>query len=119
MSASSSSQRMGGPSRRGGHSGVRFGGIAACGAGGAAPARPLGLLEALPKPTVATLHGVCNGAGIELPLYCDLRIAAEDARIALPEVTLGYIPPASRVSRLRGLHSQVQTRGCINSPASP
>lgn len=53
-----------------------------------------GLLEALPKPTIAALHGVCFGAGIELPLYCDLRIAAEDARIALPEVTLGYIPSA-------------------------
>ena len=52
------------------------------------------LLEALPKPTIAALHGVCFGAGIELPLYCDLRIAAEDARIALPEVTLGYIPSA-------------------------
>ena len=52
------------------------------------------LLEALPKPTIAALHGVCYGAGIELPLYCDLRIAAEDARIALPEVTLGYIPSA-------------------------
>ena len=53
-----------------------------------------GLLEAQPKPTIAALHGVCFGAGIELPLYCDLRIAAEDARIALPEVTLGYIPSA-------------------------
>ena len=52
------------------------------------------LLEALPKPTIAALHGFCFGAGIELPLYCDLRIAAEDARIALPEVTLGYIPSA-------------------------
>ena len=53
-----------------------------------------GLLEALPKPTIAALHGFCFGAGIELPLYCDLRIAAEDTRIALPEVTLGYIPSA-------------------------
>ena len=53
-----------------------------------------GLLEALPKPTIAALHGFCFGAGIELPLYCDLRIAADDARIALPEVTLGYIPSA-------------------------
>ena len=53
-----------------------------------------GLLEALPMPTIAALHGFCFGAGIELPLYCDLRIVAEDARIALPEVTLGYIPSA-------------------------
>src|SRR4030043_264302 len=33
-------------------------------------------------------------AGIELSMCCDLRIAAEDARIGLPEVTLGYIPSA-------------------------
>ena len=52
------------------------------------------LLEDLPIPTIAALHGYCFGAGIELPLYCDLRIAAHDTRIALPEVTLGYIPSA-------------------------
>ena len=52
------------------------------------------LLEDLPLPTVAALHGFCFGAGIELPLYCDLRLAAPDTRIALPEVTLGYIPSA-------------------------
>lgn len=52
------------------------------------------LLEDFPIPTIAALHGFCFGAGIELPLYCDLRIAAEDTRIGLPEVTLGYIPSA-------------------------
>ena len=52
------------------------------------------LLEDLPIPTIAALHGFCFGAGIELPLYCDLRLAAPDTRIALPEVTLGYIPSA-------------------------
>lgn len=52
------------------------------------------LLEDLPIPTIAALHGFCFGAGTELPLYCDLRIAADDTRIALPEVTLGYIPSA-------------------------
>ncbi len=52
------------------------------------------LLEDLPIPTIAALHGFCFGAGIELPLYCDLRIAADNTRIGLPEVTLGYIPSA-------------------------
>ena len=52
------------------------------------------LLEDLPIPTIAALHGFCFGAGIELPLYCDLRIAASNTQIALPEVTLGYIPSA-------------------------
>lgn len=48
----------------------------------------------LPKPLIAALHGYAVGAGIELPLYCDLRIASEDARLGLPEVRLGYIPSA-------------------------
>jgi enoyl-CoA hydratase/carnithine racemase len=44
--------------------------------------------------TVAAMHGYCFGAGLELPLLCDLRIAAEGSTFALPEVTLGYIPSA-------------------------
>ena len=44
--------------------------------------------------TIAAMHGYCFGAGLELPLLCDLRIAAEGATFALPEVTLGYIPSA-------------------------
>ena len=44
--------------------------------------------------TVAAMHGYCFGAGLELPLQCDLRIAAEGTTFALPEVTLGYIPSA-------------------------
>jgi enoyl-CoA hydratase/carnithine racemase len=53
-----------------------------------------GELSRLPVPLVAAIHGFAYGAGLELSLYCDLRIAAEDARFALPEVTLGYIPSA-------------------------
>ncbi|MDE2988620.1 MAG: enoyl-CoA hydratase/isomerase family protein [Chloroflexota bacterium] len=52
------------------------------------------LLEDLPIPTIAAMHGFCFGAGIELPLYCDLRIATENTQIGLPEVTLGYMPSA-------------------------
>ena len=59
------------------------------------------LLEDLPIPTIAALHGFCFGAGIELPLYCDLRIAASNTQIALPEVTLGYIPSAGGPSCCR------------------
>jgi enoyl-CoA hydratase/carnithine racemase len=44
--------------------------------------------------TLALMHGFCYGAGLELPLCCDLRIAEEGATFALPEVTLGYIPSA-------------------------
>jgi enoyl-CoA hydratase/carnithine racemase len=44
--------------------------------------------------TIAAMHGFCYGAGLELPLCCDVRIAEEGASFALPEVTLGYIPSA-------------------------
>lgn len=50
--------------------------------------------------TVAALHGFCYGAGLELPLCCDVRIAEEGALFALPEVTLGYIPSAGGTQTL-------------------
>jgi enoyl-CoA hydratase len=53
-----------------------------------------GLMLGITKPLVAALHGFAYGAGCELALCCDLRIAADDARFALPEVKLGYIPSA-------------------------
>ncbi|MGI8551070.1 MAG: enoyl-CoA hydratase/isomerase family protein [Dehalococcoidia bacterium] len=52
------------------------------------------LLLHLPKPVIAAIHGFAYGAGCEMSLCCDLRIASEAARFALPEVTLGYIPSA-------------------------
>ena len=50
--------------------------------------------------TVARLHGFCFGAGLELPLCCDYRVAAEGSSFALPEVTLGYIPSAGGTQTL-------------------
>ncbi|MFN8638281.1 MAG: enoyl-CoA hydratase/isomerase family protein [Dehalococcoidia bacterium] len=53
-----------------------------------------GVMSRLPVPLVAAIHGFAYGAGFELSMYCDLRVASDDARFALPEVTLGYIPSA-------------------------
>ena len=53
------------------------------------------------KPTVAAIHGYALGAGCELSLLCDFRIAAEDARIGLPEAKLGYIPTAGGTQTLQ------------------
>lgn len=71
------------------------------------------LLEELPIPTIAALHGFCFGAGIELPLYCDLRIAAENTRIGLPEVTLGYIPSAGGTQMMPRIAPPGAARGLI------
>jgi len=53
-----------------------------------------GVMSTLPVPLIAAIHGFAYGAGCEMAMYCDLRVASEDARFALPEVTLGYIPSA-------------------------
>jgi enoyl-CoA hydratase/carnithine racemase len=50
--------------------------------------------------TVARMHGFCYGAGLELPLCCDHRIAAAGSLFALPEVTLGYMPSAGGTQTL-------------------
>jgi enoyl-CoA hydratase/carnithine racemase len=53
-----------------------------------------GLMLSLPLPLIAAIHGFALGAGCEMSMCCDLRIASEDARLGLPEVSLGYIPSA-------------------------
>ena len=59
-----------------------------------------GLLLHLPKPVIAAMHGYALGAGCEMSLLCDLRVASEDARFGLPEVSLGYIPSAGGTQTL-------------------
>lgn len=53
-----------------------------------------GLFLSLRQPVIAALHGYVLGSGIEMALCCDIRIASEEARFGLPEVTLGIIPAA-------------------------
>jgi enoyl-CoA hydratase/carnithine racemase len=59
-----------------------------------------GFMLALDKPLIAAIQGFALGAGIELPMCCDFRIASEDARMGLPEVGLGYIPSAGGTQTL-------------------
>lgn len=57
-------------------------------------------LDALRCPTVAALHGNVIGSGFEMAMLCDVRVAAVDARFALPDVGLGMLPVASGTYRL-------------------
>jgi len=52
------------------------------------------LMLDLDKPLIAAVHGYALGAGCEMSMCCDLRVASEEARFGLPEVNLGYIPSA-------------------------
>jgi enoyl-CoA hydratase/carnithine racemase len=55
---------------------------------------PWALLETLPVPSIAALHGFTFGSGLEMALFCDLRVAADDVEIAMPEVGWGLMPAA-------------------------
>ncbi|MAF48122.1 MAG: enoyl-CoA hydratase/isomerase family protein [Rhodospirillales bacterium] len=57
-------------------------------------------LENLPQVTVAEINGAAMGGGLELALCCDLRVAADEAIMGLPEVTLGQVPGAGGTQRL-------------------
>src|SRR5262252_8404577 len=73
----------------------------------------LKLLELLPIPIVASVHGVCLGGGFELALACDYIVTASSAKIGSVEVALGLHP------LLGGIQRQVQRAGASSTSSSP
>jgi len=66
------------------------------------------ILEDCSKPTIAAVNGFAFGMGCELAIACDFRIAAENAKFALPEIKLGIIPGGGGSQRM--LHLVGATR---------
>jgi enoyl-CoA hydratase len=61
------------------------------------------LIENFGKPVIAAINGFALGGGLELAMACHIRIASDNAKMGLPEVTLGLIPGYGGTQRLTNL----------------
>jgi enoyl-CoA hydratase/carnithine racemase len=57
-------------------------------------------LRGAQKPLLAAIHGTAVGGGLEVVLHCDVRFAADDARLGQPEVNIAFIPPVGATQAL-------------------
>src|SRR6476646_2054713 len=57
-------------------------------------------IEAIEKPVIAAVNGICAGGGVEMAIACDFRIASTNAEFLLPENQLGVIPASGACSRM-------------------
>jgi enoyl-CoA hydratase len=69
--------------------------------------------EDFPVPVIAAIQGVCYGGATEFILACDIRVAASNARIAIPEVRFGLAPDMGGTTRLPKLVGAGQAKRLI------
>lgn len=62
--------------------------------------RAFDALAALPVPSVAVIEGTAIGGGLELAMACDVRVAADEALLGLPELGLGNLPSWGGTARI-------------------
>ncbi len=70
-------------------------------------------LGAIPRPVLAAISGFALGGGLEVALACDLRIAADSARLGQPEILLGIIPGGGGTQRLTRLVGPARAKELI------
>lgn len=75
--------------------------------------RLIGAIERLEKPVVAAIGGLTTGAGTQLALSCDLRIASERARFLYREGMIGFIPSHGGCARLVKLVGLARARDIL------
>lgn len=73
----------------------------------------LDAMVAYPAPIVAAVNGAALGAGMQLAVACDLRVAAPQARFGIPAARLGVLLSASNIARLAELVGQAMARDLL------
>ena len=81
-------------------------------------------VQNLSTPVVAAVNGFALGGGLELAMSCHFRVASDNAKMGLPEVTLGVIPGYGGTQRLTQLVGKgramemIMTAGMIDAPTA-